>query len=74
MLFFLKSQAIFEIEFFKKNPKPFYTLSEGILDAEGVNPVGTHHFIKKVCDEGLLLHCFTQNIDGLELDAGLPMD
>jgi NAD-dependent SIR2 family protein deacetylase len=45
-----------------------------MLDATGVNPVGTHHFIKKANDEGVLLHCFTQNIDGLEIEAGLPQD
>ena len=33
-----------------------------------------HKFIKKVADEGMLLMNFTQNIDGLELDAGLPME
>lgn len=34
----------------------------------------SHYFIKKVADEGMLLMNFTQNIDGLELDAGVPFD
>ena len=40
----------------------------------GIKPVITHKFIKKINDEGQLLRAITQNIDGLELDAGLPLD
>lgn len=39
-----------------------------------VKPVISHRFIKKVDDEGMLLKAVTQNIDGLEIDAGLPVD
>lgn len=39
-----------------------------------MKPAITHKFIKKVNDEGLLCKAVTQNIDGLELDAGLPLD
>lgn len=37
-------------------------------------PAVTHKFIKKINDEGMLLKNVTQNIDGLELTAGLPLD
>lgn len=39
-----------------------------------VNPVISHKFIKKMHDEGILLKAITQNIDGLEISAGLPED
>jgi NAD-dependent SIR2 family protein deacetylase len=37
-----------------------------------IKPVISHKFIKKISDEGMLSRAITQNIDGLELDAGLP--
>ena len=33
-----------------------------------------HHFIRLLHDKGLLLRCFTQNIDSLEVEAGIPKD
>lgn len=35
-------------------------------------PTPAHFFIKLLHDRGLLLRCFTQNIDSLENQAGLP--
>ena len=35
-------------------------------------PTPAHFFIKLLHDKGLLLRCFTQNIDSLENQAGLP--
>ena len=35
-------------------------------------PTPTHHFIRLLHDKGLLLRCFSQNIDSLETQAGLP--
>jgi len=36
-----------------------------------VSPVISHHFIKMLADEGLLHLNFTQNIDGLDVEAGV---
>lgn len=66
-------EAVFELGYFKKNPKAFYTVSNGFLTAE-VHPTTSHFFQKMLYDHGVLLHIFTQNIDGLELDAGVPLD
>ena len=33
-----------------------------------------HYFIRLLHDKGLLLRCFTQNIDSLEAAAGLPRE
>ena len=35
-------------------------------------PTPAHHFMRLLHDKGLLLQCFTQNIDSLEAQAGLP--
>ena len=37
-------------------------------------PTPAHFFIKLLHDKGLLLRCFTQNIDSLEHQAGLPKE
>lgn len=66
-------QAVFEIDFFKKRPDPFYTLAKELFPGKYA-PTTTHHFIKLLHDKGLLLRCFTQNIDSLEHATGLPKD
>lgn len=66
-------EAVFEIGYFKKDPKPFYTVSNGFLTAKA-HPTTSHFFQKMLFDYGVLLHIFTQNIDGLELDAGVPLE
>jgi NAD-dependent histone deacetylase SIR2 len=35
-------------------------------------PTAAHFFIRLLHEKGLLLRCFTQNIDTLEREAGLP--
>ncbi|EJD41246.1 NAD-dependent deacetylase sirtuin-2 [Auricularia subglabra TFB-10046 SS5] len=64
-------EAVFEINFFKKNPKPFYTLAHELAPGR-FRPTITHSFIKLLADKGLLSVCFTQNIDTLERRAGVP--
>lgn len=36
------------------------------------DPTPTHYFMRLLHDKGLLLRCYTQNIDSLEAQAGLP--
>jgi hypothetical protein len=38
------------------------------------DPSVTHHFIRLLEQKGLLVRCFTQNIDGLEAFAGVTAD
>jgi NAD-dependent deacetylase sirtuin 2 len=64
-------QAIFEIGFFRNNPKPFFVLCKELFP-ESFEPTVSHHFVKLLHDKGLLLRHYTQNIDGLERKAGLP--
>lgn len=66
-------QAIFELDFFTKNPEPFFTLARELLP-EGFRPTKSHYFIRLLWEKGLLLRHYTQNIDMLERVAGLPSE
>lgn len=65
------AEAVFDISFFRKNPEPFYTLAQELYPGK-YRPTVTHSFIRLLHDKGLLLKCFTQNIDCLEREAGVP--
>lgn len=67
-------EAVFELNFFKKNPEPFYRLAKELYPKGNFKPTPAHYFIRLLHDKGLLLRCFTQNIDSLETHAGLPAD
>ncbi|XP_057339864.1 NAD-dependent protein deacetylase sirtuin-2 [Microplitis mediator] len=64
-------QAIFEIDFFKSNPEPFFVLAKELFP-EKLKPTLSHFFIKLLSDKGMLLRHYTQNIDTLERISGLP--
>lgn len=64
-------EAIFDISYFKKKPEPFYELAHELFPGKFL-PTITHSFIHLLDAQGVLLRCFTQNIDTLERAAGLP--
>ncbi|KAI9573677.1 DHS-like NAD/FAD-binding domain-containing protein [Boletus coccyginus] len=64
-------EAVFQIDFFRSNPVPFYTLAKELYPGR-YRPTITHAFIKVLHAHGLLHTCFTQNIDTLERRAGVP--
>lgn len=64
-------ECVFEINYFKKNPLPFFELGAEIFTSKKYKPTPTHNFIKLLDDKGLLLRLYTQNIDGLEAECGL---
>lgn len=66
-------EAVFEIGFFKRNPKPFYLLAKELYPGNYA-PTPTHHFMHLLHQKGVLLRCYTQNIDSLENLAGLPKE
>ncbi|KAK3114764.1 Sir2 histone deacetylase Hst2 [Teratosphaeriaceae sp. CCFEE 6253] len=67
------AEAVFDIAFFRENPEPFYTLAHELYPGK-FRPTITHSFIRLLHDKGLLLKLFTQNIDCLEREAGVPDD
>ncbi|XP_075223423.1 sirtuin 2 [Lycorma delicatula] len=66
-------QAIFDIDFFRTNPQPFFTLAKELYPGS-FKPTICHYFIKLLEMKGLLLRHYTQNIDTLERVAGLNGD
>ncbi|KAH8114488.1 SIR2-domain-containing protein [Phellopilus nigrolimitatus] len=64
-------EAVFDISFFRRNPKPFYVLANELAPGK-FRPTLTHSFIRLLAEKGLLHTCFTQNIDTLERAAGVP--
>mmetsp|Transcript_17592 Transcript_17592/g.21088 ORF Transcript_17592/g.21088 Transcript_17592/m.21088 type:complete len:445 (-) Transcript_17592:152-1486(-) len=69
-------QSVFDINYFTseevgEGPTAFYSLAKEMWPGQ-YNPTPTHHFISMLREKGLLLRCFTQNIDGLERLAGMP--
>ncbi|TFK23057.1 Sir2 family histone deacetylase Hst2 [Coprinopsis marcescibilis] len=64
-------EAVFEINFFRSNPVPFYTLAHELYPGK-FRPTLTHSFVRLLSEKGKLLRCFTQNIDTLERIAGVP--
>lgn len=67
------AEAVFDISFFRENPAPFYTLAQELYPGK-YRPTITHSFIHLLHKKGLLLKLFTQNIDCLEREAGVPGD
>ncbi|XP_053908826.1 NAD-dependent protein deacetylase sirtuin-2 isoform X2 [Cuculus canorus] len=63
-------EAIFEIGFFKEHPEPFFALARELFPGQ-FKPTVCHYFMRLLQDKGLLLRCYTQNIDALERVAGL---
>ena len=63
-------ESVFQLEFFKDNPVPFCTLARELFPGQH-KPTATHAFLRLLQDKGLLLRCYTQNIDTLERVAGI---
>ncbi|XP_037533991.1 NAD-dependent protein deacetylase sirtuin-2 [Nematolebias whitei] len=66
-------EAIFQIDYFKKHPEPFFILARELYPGQ-FKPTICHYFMKMMKDKGLLKRCYTQNIDTLEREAGLEGD
>lgn len=67
------AEAVFDISYFRTNPLPFYALAHELFPGK-YRPTVTHAFISLLHKKGKLLHLFTQNIDCLEREAGVPGD
>lgn len=52
-------EAIFDIEFFKTNPKPFFVLAKELYPGS-FNPTPSHWFVRLLHEKGLLLRHYTQ--------------
>ncbi|KAI1392497.1 NAD-dependent deacetylase sirtuin-2 [Hypoxylon trugodes] len=66
-------EAVFEIDFFRNHPEPFYLLAKELYPGN-FSPTISHAFIALLAQKNLLRMLFTQNIDCLERAAGVPGD
>ena len=66
-----KPEQVFDIMHFAINPTTFYSLSKEIFNPNPLFPTDAHYFMKLVQDKGNLTMIATQNIDSLELKAGI---
>ncbi|CAF1577896.1 unnamed protein product [Rotaria magnacalcarata] len=66
-------EAIFELNYFRENPKPFFLLAKELYP-QNFMPTPTHYFIRLMNEKAKLLRVYTQNIDSLERIAGIPTE
>jgi NAD-dependent deacetylase sirtuin 2 len=66
-------EAIFDIDYFPDHPEGFFHLASAMLPGK-FRPTLAHYFLALLYRKGLALRIFTQNIDGLEREAGLPAE
>ncbi|KAK9461606.1 DHS-like NAD/FAD-binding domain-containing protein [Lipomyces oligophaga] len=64
------AEAVFDIDYFRKKPKAFYTLAHELYPGQ-FKPTIFHSFIKVLENHGALRRVYTQNIDTLEEIAGV---
>lgn len=64
---------MFDIDFFRDNPEPFYVLAKELYPGN-FHPTVSHAFMALLAKKKLLHMLFTQNIDCLERAAGVPSE
>lgn len=67
------AEAVFDIDFFRENPAPFYVLAKELYPGQ-FYPTVSHAFVALLEKKGLLRMLFTQNIDCLERRAGVSSE
>ena len=67
-------EAVFELDFFRTNPQPFYELAKALWPTDDSRPTKAHKLVKLLADKDQLVRCYTQNIDSLERAAGVPAE
>ena len=65
-----KPELLFNRSYIKHDPKPVFTLIKQFLSKE-YEPSNAHYLSVLFKNKGLLMRYYTQNVDGLDLKAGL---
>ena len=65
-----KPESIFDIYYFRKNPRPFFQIAADLMPGR-VRPTFGHFFSSVLYRKNKLLRLYTQNIDGLESISGI---
>jgi hypothetical protein len=64
-------EAVFDLGFYARNPDPFVQLASELWPGLKHSPTITHSFIALLEKKGMLLRAYTQNIDMLDVLAGV---
>ena len=68
-------EAIFEKDYFQRNPKPFFKIAKDLIpNVRKYKPNRIHFFIRLLQEKKILHRLYTQNIDSLEVLAGIRSD
>ena len=67
------SQCIFDLNYFRRNPNPFFTLAKELLPSN-YKPTVSHYFQRLLVDKKMVHKIYTQNIDALESIANIPAE
>ena len=68
----VNAEEILSLTYFNAHPKEFYDFYRNFLTInDSVEPNKAHYLLKELEDEGLVKHLITQNIDGLDIKAGI---
>ena len=59
-------EAVFDMDYFDRNPRPFFSLAKDLYPSCKYQPNLIHYFLRILNEKGNLLRVYTQNIDGLE--------
>ena len=70
------AEDLFDLSFFQENPVPFYKFARRLYFPTGsrtqrVQPSDAHKLLALLDQKKMLLRVYSQNIDGLEQDAGV---
>eukprot|EP00440_Ansanella_granifera_P019941 gb/GFBE01021667.1/.p1 GENE.gb/GFBE01021667.1/~~gb/GFBE01021667.1/.p1 ORF type:complete len:462 (+),score=96.80 gb/GFBE01021667.1/:1-1386(+) len=68
-----RPEDMFSLSYFRQNPWPFYDRCREMWPGK-FRPTPCHHFLKLLQDKGVLLRCYSQNIDSMEAMAGVMQD
>lgn len=66
--------SMFELSYYCLRPRPFSSLSVSIFPSYKYKPTMAHHFFKILENRGLIRFIYTQNIDELEIFAGVSSE
>ncbi|KAL3233645.1 NAD-dependent protein deacetylase HST2 [Nakaseomyces bracarensis] len=67
------AEAVFDIDYYQKNPQPFYMLANELYPGN-FKPSKFHYMMRLFQDKDRLHRIYTQNIDTLEREAGINPD
>lgn len=71
---FKDPESVFSRDTFEEDPKPFFSVASMILPPADGRYTPAHAFLRLLQDKGKLLTLYTQNIDGIDLAAGIKRE